>query len=133
MQYDTGTIASMACLCAASPACSICITCCLLAAPIAAAVSPVITASHALPTFVAIDFETADYGRVSACALVIKLARCTRCGLPTRHFLNKQPNSRKTTIFQIHVGTTLGKDFHSTQDPSKTGIPMPARYRNVGS
>ena len=37
----------MACLCAASPACSICITCCLLAAPIAAAVSPVITAAHA--------------------------------------------------------------------------------------
>ena len=34
-------------LCAASPACSICITCCLLAAPTASAVSPGITAAHA--------------------------------------------------------------------------------------
>ena len=40
-------ISSMACLCAASAACSIFIACYLLASPMASGVSPVITASHA--------------------------------------------------------------------------------------
>ena len=60
------------------------------------------------PTFVALDFETADYGRDSACALDIYLISCKINQLSMRPVLIQQPNSTDIAIYTIIIWAALG-------------------------
>ena len=55
------------------------------------------------PTFVAIDFETADYGRDSACALVIDFVQCTI----TELLHDKHPKPTTFSILYHKLSTLL--------------------------
>ena len=60
------------------------------------------------PTFVALDFETADYGRHSACALDIYLVPFTLNQLSMRPKLIQQTNTTVITICTIIIWAALG-------------------------